>query len=115
MPYLRGDIIEVNLSMPPNGKVMNHPAIIISNNEVYLDDECYIVVMITSSLQNDKYSFVIEDYMLTQPNNKPHSEARCHLITYILQSHIVSGRSKNKLRKQYVDDLVNHINNCALF
>ena len=114
MPFSRGDIIEVNLSMPPEGKVMNHPAVIISNDEVYQDDECYIVVMLTSSAQNDKYSFVIDDYMLKQPNNKDHSEARCHLITYILASHIV-GRPKNKMKEQYVDDLVNHINNCALF
>jgi len=115
MPFQRGDIVEVNLGMPPEGRMLNHPAVIISNDEVFIDDDCYIVVMLTSQEHGDKYTFEITPNMLTQSSNTPYSEARCHLITYILTAHIVSGRARNKLKRQYVDVLVEHIVNCAMY
>ena len=115
MPYQRGDIVEVNLGMPPDGKVLNHPAVIISNDDVFLDDECYVIVMITSQQYADKYTFEITNEMLTNASNKPYSEARCHLVTYILPSHIVAGKHRNKIRRHYVDALVEHIVNCAMY
>lgn len=115
MSWQRGDIIEVNLGMPPDGRILNHPAVIISNDEVFMDDDCYIVVMLTSQEYGDKYTFEITEGMLAQSSNKPYSEARCHLITYILPAHIVSGRARNKLKRHYVDALVEHIVNCAMY
>ena len=115
MPYQRGDIIEVNLGMPPDGKVLNHPAVIISSDDVFEDDDCYLIVMLTSQPYGDRYTFEITGHMLTHASNRPYSEARCHLVTYILPSHIVSARSRNKLKRQYVDALVEHMVNCAMY
>jgi len=115
MPYQRGDIIEVNLGMPPGGKVMNHPAVIISNDDVFEDDDCYLVVMLTSQQYGDRYTFELTNDMLSQTNNMPYSEARCHLVTYILPTHIASARSRNKVKRQYVDALVEHMVNCAMY
>lgn len=109
MPYQRGEIIEVNLAMPPDGKVLNHPAVIISNTEVFRDDDCYIVVMLTSRNNNDVYSYALEDYMFIQgAKGREHSEVRCHLITYILEGHIVQGK-RARLKKQFVDEIVDHV------
>ncbi len=115
MAFTRGDIVEVNLGLPPDGRVLNHPAIIISNNEVFYDDDCYLVVMLTSQQYSDKYSFEITSNMLVNPNSKAYSEARCHLITYILPTHIVNNKIRNKVRRQFVDALVEHIVNSALY
>jgi hypothetical protein len=115
MPFQRGDIVEVNLGMPPDGRVLNHPAVIISNDDVFKDDDCYLVVMLTSQQYGDRYTFEINENMLAQTNNKVYSEARCHLVTYILPAHIVSARSRNKLKRQYVDALVEHMVNSALY
>lgn len=98
--------MEVNLGMPPDGKVLNHPVVIISNDDVFIDDDCYLVVMLTSQEYGDRYTFEITDDMLAQASNKSYSEARCHLVTYVLPSHIVSARVRNKIRRQYVDALV---------
>ncbi len=113
--YQRGDIVEVNLGMPPDGKILNHPAVIISNEDVYNDDDCYIVVMLTSQKYDDKYSFEVSDHMLATSSGKFRSEARCHLVTYILNSHIVVGKHRSRLRRQYVDALVEHMVNCSLY
>ncbi len=115
MPYDRGDIIEVNLAMPPDGKVLNHPAVIISNNEVYDDDDCYIIIMLTSQEYEDKYTYRISDEMLLQKSNMPYIEARCHLLTYILKSHIVANKNRNKLKRHFVDALVEHMVNSVLY
>lgn len=114
MPYQRGDVIEVNLAMPPDGKIMNHPAVIISNNQVYEDDACYIVVMLTSQDYDDNYSYPIDNYMFLQgSNSSSHSEARCHLITYVLDAHII-GTKRNRLKKRFVDEIVDQVADRAL-
>ena len=63
---------------------MNHPAVVISNDELFMDDDCYLVIMLTSQVYGDRYTCEITNEMLTQSNNKPYSEVRCHLVTYIL-------------------------------
>jgi len=49
-----------------------------------MDDDCYLVIMLTSQVYGDRYTCEITNEMLTQSNNKPYSEVRCHLVTYIL-------------------------------
>jgi len=116
MPHQRGDIVEINFGLPPKGKMLNHLAVVISSNDVYLDDDCYIVVMLTSQRYSDRYSFEITNEMLALPSNKLYSEARCHLVTFILPSHInnLSGY-RNKVKRQYVDALVEHIVNSSFY
>jgi hypothetical protein len=114
MAYQRGDIIEVPFQIPHHGKIEKHPAIIISNQDVYDNDECYICVMITSSTHLDQFTFEIEDEMLVSPNNKDFAQARCHLISYILKNHIVNNSKRNRMKSQFVDKLVEYISVTAL-
>ncbi|MFD2827185.1 type II toxin-antitoxin system PemK/MazF family toxin [Leeuwenhoekiella polynyae] len=111
MPFNRGDIIMVYFDLPYSvGETKEHPAIIISNEEVYNQDEMYIVVMMTSTGRKDSFSFEIEDEMLLKKNNKEASQARCHLVTYITEKQITPNkREVNTLKEHIVDKLVTYI------
>lgn len=114
MPYQRGEIIEVPFLIPHNNRFENHPMVIISNQEVYESDECYIGVMLTSSRYFDRFTFEITNDLLEKPNNKSFAQARCHLIAYILETHIISNSHQNKMHETAVDRLVDRIMVTAL-
>ena len=93
MPYKRGDVIWVYFDLPYQvGETKEHPAIIISNEDVYYQDEMYIVVMMTSNGRKDLFTFELENNMLLKPQSVEHSQARCHLVTYITNKQISPGK-----------------------
>ena len=110
MSFQRGDIIEVYFDLPYSKETKTHPAIIISNEDVYDKDEVYVCVMMTSITQIDLFSFEITQDMLTQKNNKDFSQARCHLISYVSDKHIVGNRPKNTLKENALNRLLVKIN-----
>jgi len=114
MAFERGDIVEVSFLIPHNNRLAPHPAVIISSDEVYEADGCYICVMLTTQNIIDRFSFEITDDMLLKPSNKPFSQARCHLVTYITQSHIIQNNHSNKMKPNAVNRLVDRIAITAL-
>jgi hypothetical protein len=48
--------------------------------------------------------------MLDKPSNKPNSQVRCHLITYVLEKDITSTYPLNKLKPVAFERLINYIN-----
>ena len=48
MSFQKGDIIDVFFDLPYSKETKTHPAIIISNEDVYDKDELYVCVMMTS-------------------------------------------------------------------
>jgi len=109
----RGDIIEVYFQLPYSKETKTHPAIIISNNDVH-DEEMYICVMMTSSKTKDLFTFEISNEMLNKPSTKDFSQARCHIVTYVLEKHILTNANKSTLKPNAVDRLVTHINQISL-
>lgn len=112
MALKRGDIIEVYFDFPKVDNSIPHPAIIISNDDVYDVEEGYVCVMITSSTNFiDKFTFEITSEMLQRPSNKDFSQARCHLITFVYESHLSDKNyAKNTLKENALDRLLIHIN-----
>ena len=84
MPYQRGDIVEAAFLMPHNNRMENHPVVIISNDDVYDADQCYVGVMMTTQTREDRFTFRITDEMLRNANNQKYAQGRCHLISYFL-------------------------------
>ncbi len=70
--------------------------------------------MITSSEQNDEFSFVINDEMVMKPLNKDHCEARCHLINFVPIDAIIRNSHNNQLKIAPFKELVKKIN-CTTF
>ena len=114
MAYQRGDIVEVPFQIPHHGKVEKHPAVILSNQEVFDEDGCYICAMETTSTVQDRFSFIVKEEMLVSPNNKEFAQVRCHLVTYVMKSHIVNNSKRNRMKGDYVDKLVEYISYAAL-
>lgn len=108
MAYKRGEIIDVSFVMPEGG-VKNHPGIIISSEDVYNNDGCYICVMMTHMKQTDIFSFEIEPYMLVEESDGKFSQARLHLITYVSDGHILNRGVKNSLKPEYVEMIIDLI------
>ncbi len=114
MAFQRGDIVEVPFQIPHHGRIEKHPAIILSNDDVYDQDECYICAMMTTSTRVDQFTFLVEDEMLRNPNTKDFAQVRCHLISYVLKSQIVPNSQRNRMKGDYVDKLVEYISVVAL-
>ncbi|WP_443082043.1 type II toxin-antitoxin system PemK/MazF family toxin [Tenacibaculum sp. FZY0031] len=110
MNFNRGDIIEVFFDLPYSKQTKTHPAIIISNEDVYNTDEIYICVMMTSSEKTDLFTFEVTQDMLQMKNNKKFSQARCHLVTYIMEKHVVKNSLLNTLKQSAVERLIERIN-----
>lgn len=115
MSLNRGDIIEVYFDFPKVQSSKPHPAIIISNEEVYDIETGYICVIMTSSKNFiDKFTFEITDDMLERPNNKDYSQARCHLVTFVYEQHLSNkNNAKNTLKPNSVERLISFINQAS--
>jgi mRNA-degrading endonuclease toxin of MazEF toxin-antitoxin module len=113
MALERGDIVEVYFELPYSKETKTHPAIIISNEDVH-DEEIYICVMMTTSMQNDIFSFPITNEMLNKPSDKFFSQARCHIISYVMEKHILKNSKNFALKANAVDRLVARIAEVSL-
>ena len=71
-------IVDINFLFP-DGKMKPHPAIIVSNEELYDAEGFFYCVLISTKDYNKEYVFELEDYMLTKPLNRK-SYVKCHLI-----------------------------------
>ena len=116
MPHYRGDIIEVffsELPYQPND-LKTHPAIIISNDDVYQQDGIYICVMMTHSAQTDKFTFEITNDLLVKPGDGSFSQARCHIVSYFTDENIIANKNRNSMKSKAVDRLVSRIHDNSL-
>lgn len=114
MSYNRGDIIEFYLELPYQSHLKPHPFVIISNDDVFEEDGMYVCVMITHSQHTDKYSFEIEDKMLVNKSDGRFSQVRCHLIVNVKAEDIQVTKTRNSMKKRYVNSLVSYINTVTL-
>jgi len=115
MAFNRGDVVEIPFNIPGHG-LKNHPAIIISNEEVYNIEGIYICVMVTHSDMSNYFAFDLESHMFLNHRNMPEGKAKAHLIAYIEERHIIPNANSRKCRmlKIYVDALVQFIKSRAL-
>jgi mRNA-degrading endonuclease toxin of MazEF toxin-antitoxin module len=116
MAFQRGDIIELTFLIPGKNKTEQHPAVIISNDDVYNNEGIYICVMITHSGLNESFAFNLTPDMFLNPDNAPEGKAKAHLLAYVLENQIINNRSskKTRMKKVYVDKLVDFINDTVL-
>lgn len=115
MKFERGDIVEFDFHIPDINQYVKHPGLIISNDDVYGTDECYIMVMMTTSeRRRDMFSFEVTDDMLHKPSNKANSQIRLHLVTYVPHDYIKGKPVVNRMKKNSVDRVVANIHDSSL-
>jgi hypothetical protein len=70
--------------------------------------------MITHSDINDQFAFELNKDMFINPLVAPDGCARAHLMAYILAAHISKRKANCKMKKIYVDKLVDFITDTVL-
>jgi mRNA-degrading endonuclease toxin of MazEF toxin-antitoxin module len=88
------DIVELNFEFP-NGKFQNHPALVISNQNVLDAEDIFYVVMISTKEYNDEFSVELTNAMLTKPLLKK-SYVKCQLIQSYTINEVISKISSIK-------------------
>ncbi|MCO5945708.1 type II toxin-antitoxin system PemK/MazF family toxin [Mucilaginibacter flavidus] len=110
MSFKKGDIVSLNFEMPKkHDEYLEHPAVILSCDEVYNKDKCYVCVMISGTPSIDRFSFVLDDSMYEKKHTGKKSQVRCHLILYVLEKYILEPTPFNKLKPQAMERLIAHI------
>jgi len=110
MPFNRGNIVEIAFDLPYDGASPTHPFVVISNDEVYEEDQMYVCVMLTHMRKTDLYTFEITPDMMSKPGDGRFSQARCHIIINVSDDDIVHPLSKNSLKLSAVSRIIAHIN-----
>lgn len=105
MTYTQGDIVEVNFLFP-NGTFKPHPAIIVSNDQLQLDDDTIYIVLISSKNYNPQYSYTITPDMIDVALPKQ-SYIKCHLI--VANTHRDIIKKIGKFRQPYLDQAIDKI------
>lgn len=101
MAYSRGEIVEVQFRLPPDGRLENHPVVILSNSDINESEEGFIGVMMSTTNPDDEYSFVVTDEMLTVPyNDSRHREIRLHLIGSFINKDVINNTRSRTLIKE---------------
>jgi hypothetical protein len=113
MIFYQRQIVEVKFRLPPDGDLLRHPCIILSNSEINQEEEGFVAVMLTSQkhYRGDRYSFEIDNSMLTKPHNLDFCCARVHLIGNFINSDVIlNSKYANEIRKEPFRRLLSQIN-----
>lgn len=108
MKIRQRDIVEVPFNMPEGG-VLNHPVIVLSQDDVIVDESAFIGVMLSSQNYNDLYSFEITQDMLSKKPNKDHCEARLHLVSLFSYNDVINNTFHNQIKSVYFRGLIEQI------
>lgn len=114
MPSQR-EIVELQFRIPKGDsfELLEHPAIVLSNDEINQEEGGFVAVMMTSEekYRDDPYSFELSNDMLTKPLIKSFSAVRVHLIGHFLYKDVIpNSHSGNSIKIEPFKRLLTHIN-----
>jgi len=107
MKFSQRDIVEINFHFP-NGDSKPHPAIIVSNDELFETEGFFYFVLISSKDYNKQYCYDLTVEMTTMQFLKK-SFVKCHLI--VGDTDRVVLKKLGRIKKQYFDEVVDKIFN----
>ena len=111
MSFKKGDIISFDFEMPSTGEYVEHSAVVLSCDEMYQKEKCYLCAMMTSNAASDRFTFKLENSMLEKASSKADTQVRCHLITYVWEGHVSQSRSPlNRINANSMQRLLERIN-----
>lgn len=105
--------MEVEFRLPPDGRFLRHPCIVLSNQEINTEEEAFVAVMMTSDerYRDDEYSFEIHSSMLSKKHDLPYCAARMHLIGHFLFKDVVKNSHwGSEMKSDSFKRMVTHIN-----
>ena len=112
MKYHQRDIVEVSFLFP-DGTFKPHPAIIISNDELQLDEDgmIYLVLVTSNDTINPQYSYPLTDEMLISHKFSKPSLVKCQIISGYVERDVTRrlGAIKEKYFNEIVDKVIESI------
>ena len=100
------DIVHVEFIFP-DGSAKKHYAIVVSNNDLMLDEGFVYLVLITSKDYNSDYYYELSNDMLLNFSFPKKSYVKCHILMttmdYILSAPL------GQIKKHAFDEIVNKI------
>lgn len=107
MKYHQRDVVEIDFPIPGEG-VKVHPAIIVSNDELQVNEGFVYLVMISSQdfAFSRQYSYPLTDEMLTFKMAKP-SFVKCQLVAADIESSVL--RRLGSIKKKYFNEIVDKV------
>ena len=108
MKYHQRDIVEVNFLFP-DGTFKPHPAIIVSNDELQIDEEgmFYLVLITSNDWLNPQYSYPLTDEMVVGYSFSRPSLVKCQIITGNIERDVV--KRLGSIKQMYFDEIVDKI------
>lgn len=100
------DIVDVRFDI--NGDFLQHPVIVLSNNDAIQLEEYFVGIMLTSTGADDEFSFLLGDYMLNTPMSKS-TQARLHLLGWFRLEDVIPTPHNNFIKITYFNQLINQI------
>lgn len=104
MKYHQKDVVEINFPIPGEGFKV-HPAIIVSNDELQINEGFVYLVMISSKnfAYSRQYSYRLTDDMLSFKMERP-SFVKCQLVAADVESGII--RRLGTIKEEYFNEIV---------
>jgi hypothetical protein len=114
--YSQGDMIWLNEDqLLPDGKSLNHPLIIVSNaSSNSSENPCHYtaVMMSSSSVINDLFTFSLDKTMFEGFFDKEIAQIRTHLLISVNENQI--KKKVNKLNKPHLKEVLRRIKETVL-
>ncbi|MBO4316009.1 MAG: type II toxin-antitoxin system PemK/MazF family toxin [Prevotella sp.] len=108
MKYHQRDIVEVSFLFP-DGTFKPHPAIIISNDELQLDEDgmIYLVLITSNDTINPQYSYPLTDEMLISHTFSKPSLVKCQIISGYVERDVT--RRLGSIKLKYFNEIVDKV------
>lgn len=98
MKVYQRSVVELPFNLPEG--VKNHPAIVISTNDVITYDSLFIAVMITHDKTEDDYTFHLSQNMFIGNSPPTSYQARVHLVGLFTFKEILPNSHHNIMMKE---------------
>ena len=105
MKYTQGDLVFVNFLLP-TGIIKEHPAIIVSNDELQEDEAFFYLVMASSNNSVNKYAYELNDSMLTNKLPKK-SYVKCQLLTGFTERDVI--KKYGKIKQPFLNEIIEKV------
>ena len=108
MKYHQRDIVEVSFLFP-DGTFKPHPAIIISNDELQLDEDgmIYLVLITSNDTIYPQYSYPLTDEMLISHTFSKPSLVKCQIISGYVERDVT--RRLGSIKLKYFNEIVDKV------
>lgn len=98
------EVVEVNFQMP-DGRFLPHPALVVSNDELFYDEEFFYAVLMTTKNYFPKYTIEIKPEMLTKASSR-NGYFATHIVGMFNMDSVM--KKQNTFLKPEYYDLVKH-------